>query len=164
MQAKQFVSLVRGRRIGKGKWQCPCPAHGVDRHPSLQITEGRRGILLKCWSHDCSPESICEALGLKVSDLFYESRPTDPKSLREAQRQVLREEAEKRREKLLRGVLCDQARFWDGEVRRLGNLFQENLEDVRIARRFHWTLDRLRESQARIAPYFHPLNVPGEIP
>jgi len=48
-----------------------CPAHD-DRHPSLSIKEGERGILLKCWT-GCSLDEICRALGIQTRDLFYDS-------------------------------------------------------------------------------------------
>jgi len=56
------------RKTGNG-WQCRCPAHD-DRTPSLTICGGADGrTLLKCHA-GCTPDAICAALGLKVSDLF----------------------------------------------------------------------------------------------
>lgn len=63
---------MKARRIGRGKWLAHCVAH-PDRHASLQIREGDKGILLKCWSQGCDPKAICAALGLRVTDLFYAS-------------------------------------------------------------------------------------------
>ena len=64
-------SLDCVRRSGRG-WTSRCPAHS-DRHPSLSIREGERGLLVKCWS-GCSLAEVLAALGLAVKDLFYERR------------------------------------------------------------------------------------------
>ena len=48
-----------------------CPGH-EDRHPSLSVSEGERGILLKCWS-GCGLEEISAAIGLRVRDLFFDT-------------------------------------------------------------------------------------------
>ena len=53
-----------------------CPSH-ADGSPSLSIGEGKTGIILKCFA-GCSVESVCSALGLRVGDLFYESKSTLP--------------------------------------------------------------------------------------
>ncbi len=63
------LDTVRDR--GHGKWSARCPAH-ADKTPSLSITEGERGLLLKCWS-GCTIIEITSALGLRVSDLFYDA-------------------------------------------------------------------------------------------
>lgn len=53
-------------------WRARCPAHD-DRQPSLSISEGADGrVLLHCHA-GCSTESICQSLGLSVSDLFQSS-------------------------------------------------------------------------------------------
>ena len=52
---------------GKG-FVCRCPAHD-DKTPSLSISEHCEKILLHCHA-GCTPEAICSALGLKLSDLF----------------------------------------------------------------------------------------------
>lgn len=60
---------VRPRRAGR--WVSRCPAH-ADHTPSLSISEGDQGILLKCWA-GCSVADIVGTLGLSVGDLFYDS-------------------------------------------------------------------------------------------
>jgi hypothetical protein len=57
------------RRTSRG-FVARCPAH-ADRHPSLSISKGERGILIKCWS-GCEFREITDALGLRVSDLFFD--------------------------------------------------------------------------------------------
>ncbi|MGD9721417.1 MAG: DUF3987 domain-containing protein [Pirellulales bacterium] len=56
-------------------WSACCPAHD-DRRASLSIAEGEDGrVLLKCHA-GCSLEAICEAMGLKPTDLFVASTST----------------------------------------------------------------------------------------
>ena len=156
MTGAELARLLHAKRTGKGKWQASCPAHGRDRHPSLSITEGRKWVLLKCWSHDCTAKSICEAIGIRVTDLAYDA-PRHPGSLDmkrlEAQRkEELRKEAAYRAK---RRRLIDQANFWREEVKRLGKQLAESPESDTIAAKFHWALDRQRKAQEVIRPYFH---------
>jgi len=56
------------KQSGTG-WICRCPGH-EDRNPSLSITPGDDGrALLKCHA-GCSTQSVIEAIGLKMCDLF----------------------------------------------------------------------------------------------
>lgn len=75
------LDAVRPR--GPGKWSATCPAHD-DRTPSLSITDGERGILLKCWA-GCDLRSICTALHLSPRDLFFDALP-DPQQRHERAR------------------------------------------------------------------------------
>lgn len=50
---------------------CYCPAH-QDKKRSLKLTDGKDRALIKCFA-GCSTESIVEAAGCKMSDLFYSS-------------------------------------------------------------------------------------------
>jgi hypothetical protein len=59
--------LAGVRRTSRG-YLARCPAH-PDRHPSLSVSEGERGILVKCWA-GCSLRHIVAALGLTIRDLF----------------------------------------------------------------------------------------------
>ncbi len=72
MTADELIGRLDGvRRTSRG-WTSKCPAH-ADRHPSLSIREGERGLLLKCWA-GCTLAEILTALNLTVADLFYETR------------------------------------------------------------------------------------------
>lgn len=66
---KLVLDRLKGvKRSGKG-WQALCPAHD-DRKQSLSISKGdEKQVLLYCHA-GCETESVVEAMGLKMSDLF----------------------------------------------------------------------------------------------
>lgn len=67
--ADHFIRLLRGVVPRGDGWQALCPAHD-DTNPSLSIDIGGDGrVLLKCHA-GCCAEDICQAIGLKTSDLF----------------------------------------------------------------------------------------------
>lgn len=106
MTIEEFVEKLDGvKQTGHGV-MARCPAHD-DRHPSLSVKSGDRGILVRCWS-GCTIEEICTALGLRVQDLFFDSLP-DRRVLNERKRMRKRDEAEQtealRREGLKLDVL-----------------------------------------------------------
>jgi len=71
MTLDRFVTYLSGvKRTSRGV-MARCPAH-EDRSPSLSIRESERGLLL----HDfagCTTDAIVQALGLKLSDLFFDA-------------------------------------------------------------------------------------------
>ena len=89
MKADDFASIVHARSAGRNRWLARCPAHD-DRSPSLVITQGDRGILVRCWSHGCTPAQIVAALGLSLKDLFDDHGATP------AQRQQVEQERQAR--------------------------------------------------------------------
>lgn len=78
-----LAHLKRVRRSGNGHVAC-CPSHD-DRHPSLRISQIGNKILLHCF-FGCSIAAICEALGIRISDLFVESSDADTRSFSDAER------------------------------------------------------------------------------
>ena len=70
MTLNEFLGLLRNVKgpTGKGEYICQCPAHD-DRHASLWVTEGDKGIILKCQA-GCSKDEILRALGVSVYDLL----------------------------------------------------------------------------------------------
>jgi twinkle protein len=59
----------------RADWMARCPAH-QDGRPSLHISIGKhREILINCFA-GCTPESIVDVMGLKLTDLFQEERPS----------------------------------------------------------------------------------------
>jgi replicative DNA helicase len=56
-------------RLSGGSYRTRCLAHdGVD--PNLAISQGNKGVVLECKSHQCPVEDIAAAYGLTVPDLF----------------------------------------------------------------------------------------------
>ena len=72
MNIDEILSRFEGvEQKGPGQWMARCPAHG-DRNPSLSITAKPDGkILMHCFT-GCTVEEICQAAGLKLSDLMPE--------------------------------------------------------------------------------------------
>ncbi len=77
------IDLIRQRlhQLGKSitrdkgdRFMCQCPGHdGKDANCSVwSDPDGHAAV--KCFSHGCSSEQIMQGLGLKVEDLFKESR------------------------------------------------------------------------------------------
>ena len=50
----------KSKRMGAGQWKACCPAH-EDRTPSLHLTDGRNGLLWRCFG-GCSQEAVQEAI------------------------------------------------------------------------------------------------------
>ena len=53
-----------------GKWMALCPAH-KDNSPSLAINEADDRLLLHCFA-GCETKKVADAVGLHMSDLFYQ--------------------------------------------------------------------------------------------
>lgn len=148
MTGEGFAELVNARRAGAGKWQARCPSH-EDHHPSLTITQGHSGVLLCCWSHGCTPEDICKALGIRVADLFHDHGLT-PAERTEAARRSREREAERKaghhaaiernRELLKLERLADA----------LGDLLARNPDDAEVERLFTGVLGKLRRLASEI--------------
>ena len=64
------------KRLGPGQWQVCCPAHD-DQTQSLTITEAEDKTLMHCHA-GCSNEEILDRVGLKMRDLYKESRDRQP--------------------------------------------------------------------------------------
>ena len=83
MRIDEFLVLVDGGRYVSGEYRCRCPGpvhQNGDRHPSLSVLEGERGLLLYCHA-GCTTTDICSSLGIAISDLFYDPlRRTRPRS------------------------------------------------------------------------------------
>ncbi|MEQ1800638.1 MAG: DNA primase [Gammaproteobacteria bacterium] len=70
MTADNLIArLERVRQTAPGRWLARCPAHS-DRGPSLSVREVPDGrTLVHCFA-GCDPESVLEAVGLRMADLF----------------------------------------------------------------------------------------------
>ena len=108
MTAPELLSrLDEVRSRGAGKWSARCPAH-QDKSPSLSITEGTKGLLLKCWA-GCELIAITGKLDLELKDLFYNSFP-DPRQRREAMQGRATAQATQRTAGMTRGRKGDLLR------------------------------------------------------
>jgi hypothetical protein len=88
MNAEEIACRLHARPSRAG-FIARCPAH-EDRSPSLSVRDGQDGrTLIHCFA-GCSVESVCDALRIKVSDLF--SGPgaveTKPQAVREAEKKI----------------------------------------------------------------------------
>jgi hypothetical protein len=88
MTAEQIADRLRARHGASG-WIAKCPAH-PDRSPSLSIREGQDGRTLIHCHAGCSVEAVCDAMGIKVVDLFNGSGTVQskPQVVREAEKQI----------------------------------------------------------------------------
>ena len=88
MNLEVFLGRLHSvKRYGTG-WMARCPAH-EDKTSSLSIAERNGKLLLHCFG-GCTTEAVCEAMGIRVSQLFSTppSRKLEPEIVREAQRVV----------------------------------------------------------------------------
>lgn len=76
MTVQEFVDRLPYVKPKSRGWQARCPAH-ADKGPSLSVSEGVDGrVLLTCFA-GCTAQSICEAMGLRLTDLFATERAPD---------------------------------------------------------------------------------------
>ena len=61
--------LNKVKKAGSNRWLACCPAH-PDKSPSLSISMGAEGVLLKCFA-GCETSDVAGALGLTMRDLFH---------------------------------------------------------------------------------------------
>lgn len=71
----EFLRLFDRVKQTSNGWTVRCPVHkgGLEDDPSLDIHEGREGIVMCCRSHGCSHEEICRAVGWEIRDLFWDA-------------------------------------------------------------------------------------------
>jgi len=145
MTASQLAQTLHARRVGKGKWLAKCPAHG-DRHPSLSIAEGRKGVLLRCMSNGCETRAILDVLGLTWADLFTD-KPLDREAMKaiEMERQRAADAIRNRRKIKLSAL--DAAGKWERVANQLGMLLARYPNDARLGSLFHWSLTKMRQCE-----------------
>jgi hypothetical protein len=82
MSADLLLSrLQRVKKVGPGKWTARCPTR-EDRSPSLSICELADGRVLVHDFGGADVESIMNAVGLSVSDLFPDTGSTSMKAVK----------------------------------------------------------------------------------
>jgi hypothetical protein len=153
MTASDFAASLNARRIGRGKWQAKCPAHG-DRSPSLSVAEGQDGrVLVHCFA-GCALTQILAALRLTPRDLFTGTPPSPAKAqllaseraMRNAEEQALRREGRELAQRYRKlgtivGFLGD----------RLARLPDDDPDGDGMTRLYHLALDRLRAAEVALA-------------
>jgi hypothetical protein len=72
-QLDSVLSRLRAVRREGASYKALCPVHS-ETTGSLDIKEGDTGVLVKCFGCNATPERICEAIGLRVADLFHAQR------------------------------------------------------------------------------------------
>ena len=72
-QIQDFLNrLDRHRKLPRREqWKAICPCHN-DHKPSLYITYNDKGIACKCLVCGANGKDVCDALGIPVSELFFE--------------------------------------------------------------------------------------------
>jgi putative DNA primase/helicase len=77
MKVVAILALLNGvQRADANQWHAHCPAH-MGARKSLSISTGRQGrVLLKCHK-GCTPQEICEAIGIEIRDLFQRPKDAD---------------------------------------------------------------------------------------
>lgn len=147
MTIQEFVQLAGAKRIRNGQYLALCPSHR-DRKPSLSIREGKRAILLKCWSQNCTAKEITAALGIRLGDLWYLQR-TDPKAIREAEKK--RREEDQVTQTITSSIHWHQNYLerWSRVSTALGYLLMKNPSSDSLAQAFAYALECSREVPAR---------------
>jgi len=136
MNAEAILTHLHGLRRSGGGWSARCPAHS-DRNPSLSIRESDGRVLVHCFA-GCSVESICEALQIRVSDLFIEhgaTRERKPEIVRRAEQQIsnLRSRlASRDRERAVTVVQCDPTNLDAGLARALALAVEGELVQIAL--------------------------------
>lgn len=98
-------TLRKLRKAGQG-WMACCPAH-EDRSPSLSLRKGHTGWLVRCWA-GCTLDEICRALGIRVSELFFDSgHAMSSEEIQQRQRDRKRRERQKYLEAQASGATID---------------------------------------------------------
>ena len=78
MNLKEASTYFDGvTRFKDNSFQCKCPVHH-DHTASMTVSKGKKGILIYCHA-GCETKSILETVGLRESDLFYDSNVTKVK-------------------------------------------------------------------------------------
>jgi hypothetical protein len=148
MTAKGVAELLSARRTSSGKWQARCPAH-PDRSPSLSIREGAEGrVLVHCFA-GCRLESVLEAAGLRVTDLFPEGRnsQTSLQAMADRTAERIAGSMQQQRSRAAAATVCTLNEICDALAARIAHMPDDATEADVLTRLYHGTLDKLRAAQ-----------------
>lgn len=130
MTTRQIVALFKGNRSSKGKWAARCPAHR-DRGPSLIISERPNGSTgVHCFA-GCDLRDVLGAVGLRVSDLFADTKP-DREALALAEKMRAKAERERKEQRRIERWRIDHARKWEACRDALGFLLMQRPQSDRL--------------------------------
>lgn len=116
MTIDDFLPLLEQVRSTSRGFVARCPGHG-DKTPSLSLCEGQDGrILIRCFS-GCSAEEITRALGLRLSDLFFDNGEPDYRERQYAIQQRAQERVARQAIERAKGRHTDALREADYLVR-----------------------------------------------
>lgn len=166
MTTRQIVALFKGKRVAPGKWQAKCSAHR-DRLPSLIISERPNGSTgVHCFA-GCDLRDVLGAVGLRVSDLFPDTKP-DREALKLAEKLRAKAEAERQELRRIERWKIDHARKWEACRDALGFLLMQHPGDCKLLSLFHHSCNMTRELPATgrcdslpiagVFPHHHPLD------
>ncbi len=149
MTAAEFAALVKGRSVGRNRWQALCPAH-TDRSPSLSIAEGQDGrVLLHCFA-GCEPDAILRALGLTWADM--NGKPLGQEQRRQAAAQRAQREASERKRRQAHSAACSRLDRLECVSEALGARLMMMADDSpsagALTQLFHRVQDRIRTAEA----------------
>jgi len=77
---ENFLSRLDGVRKTSSGWVARCPCRNDDKNPSLSVGQGYDGrVLVTCHRGiSCNAEQICDAMGLRLSDLMPDTGRPSP--------------------------------------------------------------------------------------
>lgn len=130
MTVEEVARVFNAKRIGRGKYMALCPSH-PDRNRSLSIKEGKRGVMLRCWSQNCDVKDIVKAAGLpSIEVLFYDSgRKLSPTIRRRSALRDRKASLEHRLGLVVMLRAIDEERYWArAESRIRAELFAIRME------------------------------------
>src|SRR5436190_15000091 len=87
---QRLLDHLDGVKPGANGFTALCPAHD-DTKNSLSVDEGDRGAVVHCFA-GCTTEAVCQAVGLKLQDLFYDSKVPISVSLKKSRVYIYRDE------------------------------------------------------------------------
>jgi|SRR5580704_918874 hypothetical protein len=152
MTTAEIAGIFDARRVGAGKWMARCLGH-PDLDPSLSIHEGRDGrTVLHCFA-GCSVESVLQAAGLRMADLFPGPPPTAQQA-RVLAGERLRRDDEAQALRLERRRLTDRYRKLTAVVETIGKKLAHLPDDAptgdAMTKLFDLALDRQRATEAEL--------------
>jgi len=89
MNVEAILVRLQSVRRHRGGWMARCPAH-KDKNPSLSVREEKGLVLLHCFA-GCATEAVCDALKIRVRDLFSKTdagRSQESEIVREARKGI----------------------------------------------------------------------------